>query len=31
MKGVFERIKNTVINLEEEASKTKDQKFHINF
>lgn len=31
MQDFFERIKNTVINLEEESKKSDDSKFHITF
>ncbi len=31
MQDFFERIKSTVINLEEEARKPKNEKFHISF
>ena len=31
MQDFFERIKKVVINLEEEANKPKEQRFHINF
>jgi hypothetical protein len=31
MQNVLDKIRNTVINLEEEAKKKKEDKFHISF